>query len=1660
MKRKMLISIALVLIMLLNCMMPLFRAYAVTGEEIQLNSKLYAAVKSQLSDRHIVYTADDITHTITISPDEKAKVTELDLNEGGISDIAGLEAFSSLTHIELSGNNLTSESHLSVLNSFDLDYLDLSTNKIADVSAIDQLIDKMIVDGKTVILSGQTVTVLYDVTVDVSNTSNNDETRTFDFPAILERAGFIKACWRHEEMYSEGDASYGMPSLKTMSNPVTANNRDFEVRIADTNGNPYLGLYALEIYIYDDRTEAAAAANLNPAATNMLHGCRFYIYVVVHDNYSTAISMLDSNLYRAVKEQLTAGQTVNDKLESYPYAVDAAGNTIYDECVYMPIEIAGYEDRVLYALYPENKSVGLDNSNVFVAPSYIYDATNGKIYLANVSGQNVTLGEFYTSDFEKVIIPIYSDNGLIQQRQGIRFAHNGTCRNLYKRAYDIAKTFVITNVDLVNKIHTLILNNKEIRELDGIEKFIGLVSNLNVSHNYLDNIDPIYELQKNKRSYEAIVQKDFNKYLSSSSTGNLTKSYNAADSSKKAVDNGIKQIASVLENIYKKLIEASKVEPLNADGTTNQNYDKTLSDIAEAIDGYIDQLYGHTEYNEATNESTWVEGLISQIQQKAADATADLRSVQYFIDVLYTVYNNDYKLATILTKDLNYLTIDEYEAYKDKAANRNSAISMYNAEVSRLAGYDSKDQLSDLERRLLNAGFNVPYPTQSKPHPVSEHLKSIDANSDYDRIYVVNRLNAFREIALYAEMDNYCLINRIVKGNTIPEGYNFAADYLKMRIEKLSYEGIDTSLEEAILYNLEKGIAGDPDSLYGIFYAYEYGQFQYFNEANVEYDVDIQTGPYKPLDRLRFNNGEITDVSELNGNRIDVTDTEVVTVWNKLKTKKLPKDCKLVEVVNTDYEGDLQLYRQLMSLAGKFVSNSGEVSRYITLEDLKRLDISYNAYLQGIERLSELDGLRELYAGYDYITDLSETDWAKIKYLRKLDLSYNYIHTIKPLEVLENIEYLDVSHNLLSGTLNFNFTNSQKKLKDLNLSYNQLEDIRPIMELLDFRANGNDGNYLARTDTLNIDLGYQTIKLNLDNPIYLSEYPHTINIDLPIIFTQLLAIDVERTGLGLESLQGRIESEGKYVTLITETPGQKEGYVVVLPMSGNGEPVEHCVGEGTKAIVKYNVVGSTVESITIEPGSAEMKLAESKQFTARLVGDYIKDTTVTWSVSGNTSSETVVSSDGILTIGADEQAAKVKVIVTSNQDSSATDYAEVTISENKDRVQVIESVDISPSSANVKKGTTRAFIATVNGQNVTDPSVTWIVTGNLSNETKIDANGTLTIAANESSPKVKVTATSNADNTKFAYAMVTVLAADDNSGNDRDNQNVAVTVSPSSNVSITKGSKQQFTAKVTGTNLTDNTVTWKITGNESENTTVSEDGLVTIGSDETANAIIVVATSNADPTVKKSINVTLKAGSGGENPGPGGDNPGPGGDNPGPGGDNPGPGGDNPGPGGDNPGPGVTLNLQKVYKIEDEYIKKVAPKTPVSAFKTNLLNDSNYVVVIKKDGQTITDGYMKTGMYIQIQDKNGNVVVDTNGHKYVYEAIVTGDVNGDGLANSFDSLLIKGHRNEVKTQSLIGEYLEAADIDFDNDVDADDSRLLLYHRAEVKNYNLNYNGSL
>ena len=1718
MKRKMLISIALIIIMLLNCIMPVFAASAAEGGEIELNSKLYTAVKKSLEKQGISFIGNDITHSISITEENKARVTELNLNEGEISDLTGLENFTNLAHLELSGNNITKDSNLAVLTGLPLKYLDLSTNQLEDVSEIDELINSIKASNGTVILSGQTVTIVNEAIIDVEEASDDAVIAEYTLPRILEKAGYIKSVWIKQ--YGIPESGIGMcPYLEEISNPVTEGNDTMKLRIASDEGNPYKGLFKLEIYIYDDPTEAGSAANLNPAATNILNGSRFYIYVVVHDSDSTAITTEDSNLYKAIKEQLTAGQTINNELDSYPFEVNADGEIIKDECTYTT-----EGNNLILTIVGEDE------------PSYILDTETNRVYLYD-EGEK---GEYYTDKFEKQLISTTDEEGVVTLKEGYAIYHNGANRDLYIQAYDDAKTFVIDNEDLVNKITSLMLNNKEIRDLTGLEKFVGLSSYLNVSHNYLSDIEPIYNLQANKDAFESKIQEKYNYYLTSREYGNLSKSLSETKTNKTAADAEIQNIANAIQEILTKFEEASKIEEYTEtqktetaeDGTEttvtektkNENYEQELENKAKEIEEILKNIYGYDTVDEATGKKEHTDGYIEILEDRLNDTEKGVSGLYSYLSSLYNIYNNEHKLATLLTPELNYLDFEQYLTFKDTMLGSAETVrGLVEAEISRLGTLESNQALSELDKDLLSAAFGIDFDSEEVEYPLQEYFAKLMEDTAGSRIYWTQMIDKFREVALYSEMGTYCLIHRMeIPTTAVSQCY--CEEYLKQRIKSFEYEGIDVTLEREILNNLEANVT-DGNDLYDAFINYMKLTFDYTNVDDSGDIINLPTcsGPYTELKSLVYNTTNYENVDEIFAKLeelekdVEADDKEVIEVYNKL-SNAIIKTINIKEAIdfNEKYQGDLNLYNEVVALSSKFVTNSGEVSIYITLPKLRKLDISYNAYLEGIEKISTLTGLRELYANANYITDITEVDWSAIKYLRKLGLAYNYIPSIKPLENMEYLVDLDASHNMISGKLEFNFTKSQKTLMNLDLSYNQITDITPIMEFLDWKTGGNDGNYLAREDTININLNNQNITLNIEEPIFLSDYPSTIDVDLPKIFTQLLAIDVERTAFGETSQNGRIESEGKYVTLNTRTVGEKEGVVEVIAMSGDGTPVETCVGEGTKATIKYVVKDRTVTSVKVEPSEdVVVKPGETQVFTALVEGEDLLDTSVTWSVLDNLSANTTIAEDGTLTVGEDETAEVIHVMAVSNFDGTKNDVVTVSTIDPDEPIDE-RIIKVEPSeNVVVKPGEEQDFTAEITSEDITDKTVTWSIEGNSSANTTISSEGKLVVAEDETAEEIKVIATSNFDNT---IKTEVIVAVNKEVEPEEPTDETIVTVEPSENVVVKPGEEQVFRAEVTGKDVTDTTVTWSVEGNLSENTTISSEGKLVVAEDETAEEIKVIATSNFDNTVRKEVivavnkepeeptdevvitvepseNVVVKPGgeqdftvevtgtevtskevkwslSGftsqdtnissegkltlgadesadeitltvdvtvndsiketktiiikvdkGEEP--------------------------------ENPG----VDLELGYKVEDEYLTEVSPKTPVEDFKTILLDNEEYNVVIKKDGETITSGNVATGMYVQIQDKDGEVVKDENGDLLVYEVVVKGDVNGDGVANSLDSVLIKAYRNEVKDANLIGSAFEAADIDDNGKVDITDSKLLLYHRAEVKGYNLNYKNS-
>lgn len=88
----------------------------------------------------------------------------------------------------------------------------------------------------------------------------------------------------------------------------------------------------------------------------------------------------------------------------------------------------------------------------------------------------------------------------------------------------------------------------------------------------------------------------------------------------------------------------------------------------------------------------------------------------------------------------------------------------------------------------------------------------------------------------------------------------------------------------------------------------------------------------------------------------------------------------------------------------------------------------------------------------------------------------------------------------------------------------------------------------------------------------------------------------------------------------------------------------------------------------------------------------------------------------------------------------------------------VNTVTVTPATATVAKGASKAFAAAVTGDGAVSNGVIWGVAGSAAVKagTKIDENGTLTIASNETNTSLTVTAVSKQDGTKSGTATVTV----------------------------------------------------------------------------------------------------------------------------------------------------------------------------------------------------------------------------------------------------------------------------------------------------------------
>jgi uncharacterized protein YjdB len=294
---------------------------------------------------------------------------------------------------------------------------------------------------------------------------------------------------------------------------------------------------------------------------------------------------------------------------------------------------------------------------------------------------------------------------------------------------------------------------------------------------------------------------------------------------------------------------------------------------------------------------------------------------------------------------------------------------------------------------------------------------------------------------------------------------------------------------------------------------------------------------------------------------------------------------------------------------------------------------------------------------------------------------------------------------------------------------------------------------------------------------------------------------------------------------------------------------------GAPISIRYQLPRPDALTVTPSAITRQVGLRQMVTFSAELTGLGYLPQGVTWSVDGENLTDSSVTPDGTLNIGANESAGTLTVTATSVFDPSKTATATITLTEEPPD-PAIESITISPANLILSKDADSpahsaklsAAVKSIGGAN---KAVTWSVDDEAVAE--IAEDGTLTAKA---AGTAIVTATSVFNPDKTAVLTVTVIAGEP--------EPAVVSVAVSSpgakdaatgNPTAKVGGKRAFAANVSVTGGANTEVTW--TSRDRSIATVDPTTGVVTG--VAAGEAIIIATSNVDPMKYGYLAVTVTA---------------------------------------------------------------------------------------------------------------------------------------------------------------------------------------------------------
>ncbi len=280
---------------------------------------------------------------------------------------------------------------------------------------------------------------------------------------------------------------------------------------------------------------------------------------------------------------------------------------------------------------------------------------------------------------------------------------------------------------------------------------------------------------------------------------------------------------------------------------------------------------------------------------------------------------------------------------------------------------------------------------------------------------------------------------------------------------------------------------------------------------------------------------------------------------------------------------------------------------------------------------------------------------------------------------------------------------------------------------------------------------------------------------------------------------------------------------------------------------KYTEIPNAITGVEVSPRETTAVIAtDQTRFNATVLGMGDLGAGVTWSVSysnGDPTPHSSISQDGVLTVGNESVQSQLKVTATSKQ----TPYAPAGTA----IVHIASGSAVTNYNVTVTNGSGSGIYPYYQGGN-NPPPIAYITAdtpkGKEFKHWKVISGQ---VNLRDTSNQLTYVLTTNPAQF-YLYEDVVIEAVFD----DAPATVESITLTPTT-TQVQKGKTQQFVAVVNGTNNPDQSVSWTLDGNANNGTNIDANGLLTVAAGETAENLIIKATSTVDANIFATASITL-----------------------------------------------------------------------------------------------------------------------------------------------------------------------------------------------------------